>query len=74
MDCVGNGYTNIATPSWLMFLRSGLNFGDLKARATAVFLVIGMGLFGVVKSSSSLLFGVLFFCIGVLMMYFGSIP
>jgi len=76
-DCVGSGYTNIATHKLVEVSPQRLEFrSTLKAYAAAgVFLLIGMGLFGhAVKSSSSLLFGVLFFGIGVLMMYFGSIP
>ena len=76
-DCVGNGYTNIATHKLVEVSPQRLEFrSTLKAYAAAgVFLLIGMGLFGhAVKSSSSLLFGVLFFGIGVLMIYFGSIP
>jgi len=76
-DCVGSGYTNIATHKLVEVTSQRLEFrSTLKAYAAAgVFLLIGVGLFGhAVKSSSSLLFGVLFFGIGVLMMYFGSIP
>jgi hypothetical protein len=76
-DSVGSGYTNIATHKLVEVTPQRLEFrSTLKAYAAAsVFLLIGMCLFGhAVKSSSSLLFGVLFFGIGVLMMYFGSIP
>ena len=76
-SCVGSGYTNIATHKLVEVSPQRLEFrSTLKAYAAAgVFLLIGMGLFGhAIKSSSSLLFGVLFFGIGVLMMYFGSIP
>jgi len=76
-DSVGSGYTNIATHKLVEVSPQRLEFrSTLKAYAAAgVFLLIGMGLFGhAIKSSSSLLFGVLFFGIGVLMMYFGSIP
>lgn len=76
-DSVGSGYTNIATHKLVEVTPQRLEFrSTLKAYAAAgVFLLIGMGLFGhAINSSSSLLFGVLFFGIGVLMMYFGSIP
>lgn len=76
-DSVGSGYTNIATHKLIEVTPQRLEFrSTIKAYvASAAFLLIGMCLFGhAIKSSSSLLFGVIFFGIGVLMMYFGSIP
>jgi len=76
-DPASSGSTNIATHKLVEVTPQRLEFrSTIKAyAAAATFLLIGMCLFGhAVKSSSSLLFGVIFFGIGVLMMYFGSIP
>ena len=74
---VGSRYTNIATHKLVQVTPQRLEFrSTLKAYASAgVFLLIGLFFFGhAVKSSSSLLPGIIFFGIGVLMVYFGSVP
>ena len=76
-DCVGSGYTNIATHKLVQVTPQRLEFrSTLKAYvASAFFLLIGICFFGhAVKNTSSLLPGVIFFGIGALMMYFGTIP
>ena len=76
-DCVGSGYTNIATHKLVQVTPQRLEFRTtIKAYASrGVFLLIGMCFLAyTVKSPSSLVPGVLFFGIGALLMYFGSIP
>ena len=76
-NSVGSGYTNIATHKLVQVTPQRLEFrSTLKAYvASAFFLLIGMCFFGhAVKNASSLLPGVIFFGIGALMMYFGTIP
>lgn len=76
-DSVGSGYTNIATHKLVEASRQRLEFRKtIKANvASTVFLLTGMCFLGhAVKSTSSLLPGFIFFIIGALMMYFGSIP
>ena len=76
-DCVGSGYTNIATHKLVQVTPQRLEFRTtIKAYASrGVFLLIGMCFLAyTVKSPSSLVPGVLFFGIGTLLMYFGSIP
>ena len=73
-DCVGSGYTNIATHKLVQVTPQRLEFRTtIKAYASrGVFLLIGMCFFAyTVKSPSSLLPGVIFFGIGALLMYFG---
>jgi hypothetical protein len=76
-NSVGSGYTNIGTHKLIEVTPQRLEFRTtIKAYvASAFFLLIGMCFLGhAVKSTSSLLPGVIFFGIGALMMYFGSIP
>ncbi len=76
-DSVGSGHTNIATHKLVEVTPQRLEFrSTIKAYVvSAAFLLIGMCFLGhTVKSTSSLVPGAIFFGIGALMMYFGSVP
>jgi hypothetical protein len=76
-DPASSGSTNIATHKLVEVSPQRLEFrATIKAYlASAAFLMIGMGFLGhAAKNTSSLVPGVIFFGIGALMIYFGSIP